>query len=86
MFNPGFHSKCSLQCWGEGQGTQSNGIKLVYPFIMSIGHKDYGGHSEHVLYRGVIILKKRPDQQNPSFLGWPFTCLLEIKEETPENC
>lgn len=41
------------------------------------------GTSEHLLLKGVVILLQKLNQQNSSFLGWPFACLLEIKEETP---
>lgn len=72
---------------GGGHGTQSNGIKLVYHlFTMSVEPKDYGGNSERLLFNGIIKLKDKSNKQNPSFLCWLFTCLLEIKGETLEDC
>lgn len=58
---------------------------MVYLFIMSVELKDYGGYSEHLLFKGIIKLKDKSNIWNPSFLYWLFTCLLEIKGETPED-
>ena len=58
---------------------------MVYLFIMSVELKHYGGYSEHLLFKGIIKLKDKSNIRNPSFLYWLFTCLLEIKGETPED-
>ena len=71
---------------GWEPGTQSNGIKLAYLFILSVEPKDYGGKSEHLLFKGIIKLKEKSNKQNPSFLCWLVTCPLEVKGETPEDC
>lgn len=56
----------------DGQGTQSDEINLLYTFLMATEPKDSGGNSEQLLLKGVIILKYKLNQQNFSFLGWPF--------------
>lgn len=60
-------------------------MNLVCPFIKAIEPKDNAGNYEHLLSKGVIILKKKLTQQNSSLLGCPFVSFRD-KEEIPGEC